>query len=126
MTSPLIDTLRERHGWPLLDEATLDAFISAPGERVLFVTGDAAKNLETNDVAVILPELLAAFGGRFTVGVVGQQIERSVRERFDVFPMPSLIVLKDGQFLGAIPKVRDWDDYLTRFNAILSGEDLAA
>jgi hydrogenase-1 operon protein HyaE len=126
MTSPLVDRLTTDRGWPRLDAGSLDAFAAGPGERVLFVTGDAAKNLETNDVAVILPELLTAFGGRLTPAVVGQDIERAVRERFEVWPTPSLIFLRDGAAIGAIPKVRDWDDYVTRTRQILEGAALAA
>jgi hydrogenase-1 operon protein HyaE len=39
--------------------------------------------------------------------------------------VPSLIFLRDGQFIGAIPKVRDWADYLDRTRAILEGRALA-
>ena len=88
---------------------------------MLFLTGDPAKNLETNDVAVILPELVRCFGGRFRPAVVDRAIENALRERFEVWPTPSLIFLRDGRMLGAIPKVRDWDDYLARVRAILDG-----
>jgi hydrogenase-1 operon protein HyaE len=126
MTSPLVARLTSERGWPLLDDATLDDWIAGPGERVLFVTGDAGKNLETNDVAVILPELAMAFRGRFLPAVVAQPVERRVRERFEVWPTPSLIFLRDGAAIGAIPKVRDWDDYVTRTRMILDGAALAA
>lgn len=115
----LIDIMKAEHGWPTLDEDTLEAFVSGPGERVLFVTGDPARNLETNDVAVILPELSRAFDHRFRAAVVAREIERAVRERFDTFAMPSLIFLRDGKHLGSIAKVRDWDDYLERIALIL-------
>jgi hydrogenase-1 operon protein HyaE len=126
MTSPLVARLTADRGWPLLDDATLDDWIAGPGERVLFVTGDAGKNLETNDVAVILPELVMAFQGRFLPAIVAQPVERRVRERFEVWPTPSLIFLRDGAPIGAIPKVRDWDDYVTRTRMILEGAALAA
>jgi hydrogenase-1 operon protein HyaE len=126
MPSPLIDRLTSELGWPLLDGPQLDAFAGLPGERALFVTGDPAKNLETNDAAVILPELVRAFGGRFAVGVVAQPSEKAVRDRYEVWPTPSVIFLRDGRFLGAIPKIRDWSDYLDRTRAILDGAPLAA
>jgi hydrogenase-1 operon protein HyaE len=117
----LLDRLSTELGWPVLDAASLDAFVDGPGERVLFVTGDPLKNAETMDVAVILPELVMAFQGRFLPAVVAQDVERAVRDRFDTWPTPSLMFLRDGAFLGAIPKVRDWDDYLARTRAILDG-----
>jgi hydrogenase-1 operon protein HyaE len=117
----LLDRLSSELNWPVLDAATLDAFIDEAGERVLFVTGDPLKNPETMDVAVILPEIVMAFQNRFTPGIVAQEVERAVRDRFEIWPTPSLIFLRDGAFLGAIPKVRDWDDYLARTRAILDG-----
>ena len=117
----LLDRLSTELGWPVLGAEALEAFIDGAGERVLFVTGDPLKNPETMDVAVILPELVMAFQGRFVPGVVAQDVERAVRDRFDVWPTPSLIFLRDGTYLGAIPKVRDWDDYLVRTRAILDG-----
>ena len=117
----LLDRLSSELNWPVLDAVTLDAFIDGAGERVLFVTGDPLKNPETMDVCVILPELVMAFQHRFAPGVVAQGVERIVRDRFEIWPTPSLIFLRDGAFLGAIPKVRDWDDYLARTRAILDG-----
>lgn len=124
--SPLIDALVEQHGFPRLTEDAYAAFAEGAGDRVLFLTGDPAKNLETNDVAVILPELVRAFAGRFAAAVVDRTLEDALRERFEVWPTPSLIFLRDGAFLGAIPKVRDWDDYRDRIETILDGRAVAA
>ncbi len=122
MTSPLIQRLTDCFGWPRLDDmAAIDAFCARPGYHCLFVPGDPAKNLETNDAAVILPELIAAFPGRFDGAVVGDAVERALRERVEVWPTPSLLFFEAGRYAGAIPKVRDWDDYLTRLGLILAG-----
>lgn len=119
MESPLIDRLVDELRYPRLDTSNMDAILAAEGERVLFLTGDPAKNLETNDVAVILPELQRAFAGRLNPVVVDRSVEQSLRERFDIWPVPSLIFLKDGEMRGAIAKVRDWSDYLSEIAAIL-------
>lgn len=121
----LIDRLTTELGWPRLSAETLDAFAGGAGERVLFVTGDPRKTPEALDVAVILPEVVMAFQNRFRPAVIDQSIERAVRDRYDVWPVPSLIFLRDGRFIGAIPKVRDWADYLERTRAILEGRALA-
>lgn len=126
MTSPLIDRLTTALGWPCLtslDET--DAFLAEPGARCLFVPGDPVRNLESTDAAVILPELVQAFQGLFSVAVVHADLETAIRERSGVFKAPSLIFYRDGVQLGAIPKVRDWDDYLTRIQIIL-GQTAAA
>ena len=123
MAQALLDRLTAELGWPLLDDAaSLEAWLTGPGERALLIPGDPAKNLETADAAVIVPELAQAFQHRFACALAGPSVERAARERFDVWPTPSLIFLRDGAVLGAIPKVRDWDDYIARTRAILEME----
>lgn len=119
MESPLIDRLVDELHYPRVDADNLNDILTEAGERVLFLTGDPAKNLETNDLAVILPELQRAFAGRLNPAVVDRSIEQSLKERFDIWPVPSLIFLKDGEMRGAIAKVRDWADYLSEIAAIL-------
>ncbi|NVO25514.1 hydrogenase accessory protein [Donghicola sp. C2-DW-16] len=121
MTHPLIDRLTSEFSWPHLDSAhDVTEFTARPGVHVLFVPGDAARNLETADVAVILPELKQAFQGRFDCGVVGDAIEQQVREDTKVLKTPSLIFFRDGKMIGGIPRVRDWDEYMARITQILA------
>lgn len=117
--SKAIDRLTRDLGYPLLGATNCDDFMSAKGEHVVFLTGDPAKNLETDDVAAILPELVQAFQYRFKAAVVDRAIEQSLRERYDVWPTPSLLFLRDGALIGAVPKVRDWPDYLSEIKSIL-------
>ena len=121
MSHPLITRLTEDLGWPRLASASdLAEFTKRPGTHVLFVPGDPVRNLETADVAVILPELQLAFQGRFDCAVVDDAIEKVTREAAGVFKTPSLIFFREGEQIGSIPKVRDWDDYMKRIAAILS------
>lgn len=121
MTHPLITRLTGVFNWPeLTNDSDLAEFTARDGIHVLFVPGDARRNLETADVAVILPELHQAFQGRFDCAVVTDTIEAKLRETTRVLKTPSLIFYRDGQLIGAIPKVRDWDDYMTRITQILA------
>ncbi len=121
MTHPLISRLNTEFGWPNLKEMTeVVAFTDAPGVHVLFVPGDAKRNLETPDVAVILPELRMAFQGRFDCAVVDDAVEEAVRDAAKVFKTPSLIFYRDGEMIGAIPKVRDWSEYVERITQIMA------
>ncbi|MCQ0988214.1 thioredoxin domain-containing protein [Jiella marina] len=122
MSHPLIKRLVDTLGYPQVDAAILDRFLAEPDLKALFVTGDADKNLETADLAVILPELARHFGKAFQPAVVDRAIEQKVRERFDVWPTPSLIFVARGNKVGAIAKIRDWDDYLREISAILDRE----
>ena len=121
MTHPLIDRLTTEFGWPnLASEHDIAEFTRRPGAHVLFVPGDPVRNLESADVAVILPELKMAFQGRFDCAVVDDAIEEWLRNDTKVLKTPSLIFYRDGRLIGSIPKVRDWDDYMARVTHILS------
>lgn len=121
MTHPLIARLTDEFGWPrLANDHDLAEFISRPGDHVLFIPGDPARNLETGDVAVILPELKIAFQGKFDCAVVDDAIEAALREQTRVLKTPSLLFYREGKFVGGIPKVRDWDEYMTRITQLLA------
>lgn len=121
MGHPLIDRLTDELGWPLLQTmAEVTVHVNSPGTHALFVPGDPKRNLESADVAVILPELRMAFQGAFDCAVVATDIEAEVRENAGVLKTPSLIFFRDGAVLGGIPKVRDWDDYMARIPLILN------
>jgi len=120
MSHPLIDRLTSELGWPRLTQAdALEDWAARPGCHVAFVPGDPARNLETADVAVILPELVHAFQGRFDCAVLADAAETRAKEDAGVFKAPSLIFYREGSVLGAIPKVRDWDDYIARVTRFL-------
>ena len=117
---PLVARLETDFGWPRL--ATLAAvaeFTARPGAHCLFVPGDAARNLETPDAAVILPELRQAFQNAFDCAVIDDAIEAQVREAARALRTPGYLFFREGRFLGAIEKLRDWDDYLVRTTQIL-------
>ncbi len=121
MSSPLITRLTEDLNWPLLSSASdLAGYLGGPGTHCLFVPGDPARNLETGDAAVILPELRMSFQNAFDCAVIDDTIETGVRESYKTLKTPAFIFLRDGVHLGSIQKVRDWDDYLGRVKQILS------
>lgn len=120
MTHPLIQRLITEFDYPALKTmADVAAFTQAPGVHAIFCPGDATRNLETPDVAVILPELRQAFQGRFDCAVASASVEDDLRDATGVFKTPSLLFYREGAMLGAIPKVRDWSDYIERITQIL-------
>ncbi|MBT9384206.1 hydrogenase accessory protein [Pseudooceanicola sp. CBS1P-1] len=121
MTHPLVTRLTTELGWPALDDiGSFDAWAASPGVHVAFVPGDAARNLETPDVAIILPELRMTFQNAFDCAVIGDAIEATLREDSGVLKTPALIFYHDGICLGGIARVRDWDDYMARIPRFLS------
>lgn len=126
MTRPLIDALITRHGLQLVDEAGIDDFLDdaleSGRDAVIFLSGDVARRPEGNDVAVILPELLAAFDGRLAGAVAAHEAEEALKLRFGVIVFPSLVFMRGQRFLGIVPRIRDWSEYLAGISAILAGE----
>lgn len=118
---PLITRLEREFGYPRLASAPeVAAFLGRPGPHCLFVPGDPRRNLETADAAVILPELRQAFQNAFDCAVVDDAIEAQLRDHYRALKTPGLLFFRGPDFLGAIEKVRDWSDYLTRITHILS------
>jgi hydrogenase-1 operon protein HyaE len=122
MSAPLIDALSDRHGLPRLRGDDLEAFLSGDEHHLLFVAGDPAKYPEALDVAVILPQLLGAFAGRFDAALIDPEAEQALMERFRLGSFPALILLRGEAYLGAISRVRDWADYLAELERLLTAE----
>lgn len=121
MTHPLISRLTEEFNYPVLESMSdVAGFTEAPGHHVIFVPGDVRRNLETPDVAVILPELQQAFQRQFDCAVASDAVEQELREDTGVFKTPSLIFFNTGICTGGIPKVRDWSDYMERITHLLA------
>jgi hydrogenase-1 operon protein HyaE len=117
---PLFEGLFAQHGYANLDASGLDAFLAAPGPAVLFFAEDPVQYRETLDLCVILPEIAAAFAGRFRVGVLLPQAARAVAPRYGFRRWPALVLLRDGGYVGAIDGLRDWDDYLAETARLLA------
>ncbi|SIS70660.1 thioredoxin domain-containing protein [Phaeovulum vinaykumarii] len=125
LTQPLLARLETDLGWPrLCSLSDVAEFTHRPGAHCLLVPGDPQRNLETSDACVILPELRSAFQNAFDCALVDDAIEAQIREAYRALKTPGFLFFRDGRFLGAIEKIRDWDDYLSRIPHIL-GRDAA-
>lgn len=119
MSSPLIDRLVSQHDCVLLDDEHYQAFIDAHDYIVLFCPNDPLLFPESNDVAVILPELLKAFEQPLHAAVVGRSIERELQRRYRFSRWPALVFLKNGGYLGVLAGIHNWHGYLTEGSRIL-------
>ena len=112
------DVLKNLHGHALLDEAGFDAFAAASGPRIVFFAEDPAKVPETWDLTIILPEAVKAMSG-LRVGLLAPDAARRLAPRYGITLWPALLVLRDGEFLGAIEGLKDWAVYRARLAALL-------
>jgi len=117
--SVLFEKMLTRPGFNKLDASNLEDAKQQTGHLMLFCTGDPQQRPENLDLAVILPELQQAFTGQFQVGVVASDIEESVQQSFGIQQWPCLVLLRDGDYVGSIPRLRDWAEYLQEIGALL-------
>lgn len=125
LAAPLVARLVAQHGAQFVDRDSHRAFAAGAGDRVLFFTGDAVRFPESLDVAVVLPELMAALrrpDGRapFAVGVVCRRDEDEVARAWASQRWPSLVFLRDGGYVGVLAGMHDWTDYVTRVRELLA------
>ena len=116
---PLVAQLFSRHGCVEVSAETIETFLAQAGHALLVFTEDPVRFKETLDLAVIVPQLQRAFAGRFAVGVLLPEAARKVQPRYGFNRWPALVMLKDGQYVGAIDGLRNWDDYLDGLGSLL-------
>jgi hydrogenase-1 operon protein HyaE len=120
MTAPLVKALSEHHQIPVVDESNVDAVLSADKPTLLLFAGDPVQNPEGSDLAVILPQILAAFKGAVQGAVVAAAAETALKPRFQVLVLPSLVLTRNGPPLDVFPKVVGWSEYTARIERALA------
>ncbi|MBL8324083.1 MAG: hydrogenase [Rubrivivax sp.] len=121
-THPLVSRLLAlTHGIEVRPE-TVEAFEAAAGDAVVFFGGDPVRFPEALDVAVVLPELIAAAGRPMRVGAVPRDCEDAVARRYAVQRWPSLVFLRDGGYLGTLAGMQDWEVYVGAVREVLARE----
>lgn len=119
MHHPLVQRLIDELGYPEITLDNHDRFVGQPGVNVLFFVGDPKTNRESTDVAVVLPELVQASGGRLRPGVVAEAAGKDLQRRYGFREWPALVLVREGGYLGAIARIQNWDDYLTGIAELL-------
>ncbi|MGQ9369493.1 hydrogenase [Azospirillum sp. ST 5-10] len=121
MTPPLppaVERLVRERGYPLLDGGA-EPWRHDDAPWIVFLPGHGKGSGETADIAVILPELVAAAPRRVRAAVADAAAERALVERAGGLGLPALMILRGDAVLGSIPRVRDWSDYRARIAAIV-------
>ncbi|MBT8088181.1 MAG: hydrogenase-1 expression HyaE [Gammaproteobacteria bacterium] len=122
MSAPLIDRLVTEHGFPEVSLATHDEFVSRQGMNVLFFPGDTTTVRDATDVAVVLPELVAAFEGRLGPGVVTDVFGdgKTLKRRYGFTEYPALVFVRSGDYVGTIARIQDWGYYLEKISELFA------
>jgi hydrogenase-1 operon protein HyaE len=122
MSSPLMQRLLENGHATLVDEASLPDFLRQRQHSLLFFAGDVRRYPESNDLAVILPELAKAFDNAFQIGLVAEVAEKALQRQYGFNRWPTLVLLRGDAYLGAIGKLQDWATYCAEIDQLLQGE----
>jgi hydrogenase-1 operon protein HyaE len=122
MFSPLLQSIIDREGYDVVTRDTLEEIAQARDFVMLFFAGDAVRLAESNDVAVVLPELDKALGGNVTPLIVSRDSERDLQRRYLFNAFPAIVFLRRGDYLGVLQGILDWADYQVQIPEILARE----
>lgn len=122
MSSPLIERLQREFSYPTVDASSLNDFLKQNTCTVLFFTEEPSRFPESNDVAVVLPELVKAFQGKFTPAIVERSDEKKLQSLYGFQSWPALVFLRGQNYLGTITGIQDWGVYLDEINTILTAQ----
>jgi hydrogenase-1 operon protein HyaE len=122
MSNVLIDRLLTEFNYPEISLENHDEFVRQPGLVVLFFPGDPETVKDATDVAVVLPELVEAFDQRINPGVVVDTFGAgmTLKRQYGFTHYPSLVFVRDGEYVGTISRVQDWADYLSKINSFFT------
>lgn len=116
---PLLERLVALTSAAVLEPGDFDAWAEQPGAALIVFTEDPVLYRETLDIAVIVPELARALPGRFRTGVLLPAAARALAPRYGFRRWPALVLLKDGQYVGAIDGLREWQVYVDELSGLL-------
>jgi len=119
MAYPLIAQLFGKHGFTDVRADNFDAFARRPGRTLLLFLEDPVRYKEALDFAVIVPEIARAFAPRLAVGVLLPEAAREFAARYGFRRWPAFVILADGDYVGAVDGLRNWDEYLTEVARLL-------
>lgn len=121
MTHPLIERLLTELNYPEITLDNHDAFVGQHGLNVLFFPGNTETVKDATDVAVVLPELVKAFVPQLNPGVVtdtfGGGLE--LKRKYGFTHYPSLVFVRDGNYVGTISRIQDWAEYQSKISSML-------
>ncbi len=117
---PLMQRLVKETGAAVLQADAVPDWVQRPGLAMLVFAEDPERFKETLDIAVIVPELHAAAQRTFRVGLLPPDAARAVAPRYGFARWPAFVMLRDGQYLGAVDGIRDWDVYQAELSRLLA------
>ena len=116
----LLERLEREHGIALLRGAAGDEFAAGEGDSLTLLIDDPLRAPEVWDVAVVLPEALAALPAPPRVAVADMATSRALGERFDVRRYPAMLFRRAGDYVGVVHGMLDWDAFVPAIVGMLA------
>ena len=91
------------------------------GLAAVLVTEDPQRNLEVLDACVILPEALKPLGDQISRHVAGPDTAPALMQKYGIARAPAVVFLRDGEYVGSLNGIRDWNEYQAEVDRLLSG-----
>lgn len=113
-----ITRMQQKHGFV---RVAADAPQFPAGLAALLLTDDPQRNLEVLDACVILPEALNGLGADVARLIAGPEATAALMQRFAVARAPAVVFLRDGDYLGSLNGIRDWQEYRDEVARLAAG-----
>ncbi len=115
----LLERLARDAGLPSIMADDLAACAAAAPALAVLFTGDPTQSPESWDVCVVLPEMLQQCTG--VSGCVLNPAESALAARaYGVGKLPALVVLRNGEYLGVLEGMRDWQPFVDDLRHLLA------
>ncbi len=114
-----LERLAERHGFLRIGADQVDTF-AASGDSVLLLTAEPQTCPEAWDMALVLPEALKAWPGRFRAGVADPAASAAIAARFGAGQLPAMLFQRDGAWVGKLEGMFEWDRLVSALGAMLA------
>lgn len=113
-----IGRMLQKHGFVRIAAGQSDY---SAGLTALLLTEDPQRNLEVLDACVILPEALKPLGEQISRRVAGPEASAALMQQYGIARAPAVVFLRDGQYVGALNGIRDWNEYQNEVARLLEG-----
>lgn len=110
--------MQQKHGFLTVDREHPQF---PAGLAALLLTDDPQRNLEVLDACVILPEALNGLGAEVARLVAGPEASAALMQRFAIARAPAVVFLRDGEYLGSLNGIRDWQEYRDEVARLAAG-----
>lgn len=96
-----------------------DLWTRRSGHAMVVFTKDPDRFNVMLDLATVVPVLQATAGGGLRIGLLPPAASSAIATRYRFIHWPVFVMLRDGQVLGVVEGLRDWEAYTVELLRLL-------